>query len=178
MKRISMVLALALVALVSAYSRTPFQSKGQKVQSPTQSRQQEAQKAIQEGIPRRIATTANNSLRNYPSSTQIRNIGNPKKRSILERGRKLLEAGKAATGWNATQLSDYANQVDQYLKEAQAVARDNNPTGGTQQEECGKAKDRCNDRCHARDAGYFCFFDCRLEYLTCLAGTIFLTARI
>jgi hypothetical protein len=37
----------------------------------------------------------------------------------------------------------------------------------------GAAKDKCNARCHARDAGYFCFFDCRLEYIACLAGTLF-----
>lgn len=172
MKRISMVLALALVALVSAYSRTPYQSKGQKAQTTTQSKQQEAQKAIQEGALGRIASTANNSLRRYPSSPQIRNIRNPKIQSVLERGRKLLEAGKAATGWNAAQLSDYANQVDRYLKEAEAVALDNN-TGGTKQEECGRAKDRCRDSCDAQDAGYFCYFDCRLEYMVCLGGTIF-----
>ena len=170
---------VAMSAMLFSWSLWPSvqgasqKTKGQKAQTTTQSRQLEAQKAIQEGALGRIASTANNSLRRYPSSPQIRNIRNPKIQSVLERGRKLLEGGKAATGWSAAQLSDYVNQVDRYLKEAEAVALDNSPTGGTKQEECGKAKDRCNAACHARDAGYFCFFDCRLEYLVCLGGTIF-----
>jgi hypothetical protein len=150
-----------------------IQSREQEAQKTIQSREQEAQKAIQKGIPNKIASTANNSLRNYPSPPQIRNIEDPKIRIILERGRKLLEAGKAATRWNATKLSDFAIQVDRYLKEVEAAAKSNRPKGNTPQEDCGAAKDRCNQRCHDRDASYFCFLDCRFEYAACLAGTIF-----
>src|SRR5688500_5634109 len=55
---------------------------------------QDAKKAIQQGILGPIALKASSSLRNYPSSAQIRRIGNPRIRKILERGRSLLEAGK------------------------------------------------------------------------------------
>jgi len=131
---------------------------------------QDAQKAIQGGILRRIASTANNSLRNYPSLRQIRNIEDPKIRSILERGRNLLEAGKAATRWNATRLSDFASHVDQYTKEAEAVK---NSGGPTPREDCGAAKDRCRNRCDAdKDSDYWCYFDCRLEYVVCLGRTL------
>ncbi len=170
MKRISMVIIQAFATLVSAYSRTPYQSKGQNAQMLTQSRQNEAQKAFQEGILSRIASTANNSLRKFPSSPQIENIENPQVRRILERGRKLLEAGKAATEWNVTQLIDFAS--DQYIKEAEAVANSNQATAKTSQEECGVAKDKCYRVCHRQDKGYFCFFDCRLEYMACLVDSV------
>ena len=197
MKSISLVIALALVLLVSAHSRTLVQNpenaqatrlaSDHLISQATQKRTnalriatpQDAKKAIQEGILGPIASKANNSLKNYPSSAQIRRIGNPRIRKILERGRSLLAVGKAAKGWNATRLSGFASQVDQYLIEAEAVANstklknENTPT-----EDCGLAKDRCNQRCHDQDANYFCFLDCRLEYLACLAGSIFKSAGI
>jgi hypothetical protein len=190
MKRITMILiaTLTLALLVYAQSRTTVRTS-EKAQAArlasdnliTQATQkgtdapliatpQDAQKAIQGGILGRIASTANNSLRNYPSLRQIRNIEDPKIRSILERGRNLLEAGKAATRWNATRLSDFASQVDQYTKEAEAVK---NSGGSTPQEDCGAAKDRCVTRCNEKiDPGYWCYFDCRLEYMACLGSTL------
>lgn len=196
MKSISLAIALALVLLVSAHSRTLVQNPESAqaarlaldhlISQATQKRTdatliatpQDAKKAIQEGALDQIALKASSSLRTYPSSAQVRNIGNPKIRSILERGRKLLEAGKAAKGWNATRLIRFASQVDQYLKEAEAAAKSSKPKDTTPAEDCGLAKDRCNQRCHDRDAGYFCFLDCRLEYLACLAGSIFKSAGI
>lgn len=166
----------------------PFVSaSGQTPQSKTSSRTatgsadallmatpQDAKKAIQEGILGPIASKASNSLKNYPSSTQIRRIGNPRIRNILERGRNLLEAGKSANRWSATRLSGFASQMDRYLKEAEAVANSAKlKNENTPREDCAATKDKCNQGCHDRGAGYFCFFDCRLNYLICLAGTIF-----
>src|SRR5688500_16122939 len=120
MKSIILVIALALSLPVSGHSRTHVQTlaKAQAtrpasdslITQTTQKRAeatliatpQDAKKAIQEGALDQIALKASSSLRTYPSSAQVRNIRNPKIRSILERGRKLLEAGKAAKGWNAT----------------------------------------------------------------------------
>ena len=193
MKRISLVIALALALLVSAHSRTLEIAQATRpasdnlITQATQKRTnasliaapQDARKAIQQGILGPIASKANNSLKNYPSSAQIRRIGNPRIRKILERGRSLLEAGTAAKGWNATRLSGFARQVDQYLIEAEAVANSTKlKNENTPAEDCGFAKDRCNQRCHDQDANYFCFLDCRLEYLACLAGSIFKSAGI
>jgi hypothetical protein len=193
MKSISLVIPMALALLVSAHSRTLVQplEKAQATRpasdnlitqatqkgtdAPLIATPQDAKKAIQEGTLGKIASKASNSLRNYPSWPQIRRIGNPKIRNILERGRKLLEAGKAANGWNATRLSGFASQVDQYLKEAEAAAKSAKPTGNSPVEDCGMAKDRCNQGCHDRDAGFFCFVDCRIEYIVCL-GILFHTS--
>ncbi len=195
MKSIILVIALALALLVSAHSRTLAQTleKAQatrpasdnlitqatqkRTDAPLLATPQDAKKAIQEGTLGQIASKASNSLRTYPSSPQIRNIGNAKIRSILERGRKLLEAGKAAKGWNATRLSGFASQVDQYLKEAEAAANSAKlKNENTPREDCAATKDKCNQGCHDRDAGFFCFLDCRLNYLICLAGTLFNTS--
>jgi hypothetical protein len=120
-----------------------------------------AQRAIQNGILGRIAAKANHTLKKLPSASPFRNA-NPRDRIYLEKGRKLLEAGKSATRWNATQLINYAYQLEQYEAEARANV------SKTAQEKCGDAKDSCNRKCHANDDGYFCFLDCRLEYVTCL----------
>ena len=179
MKHITMILiaTLSLALLVYAQSRTPVLQKGteaQRIATP-----QDAQKAIQQGILSQLAAKANNSLKSYPSAPRIRNIANSKNRSLLEQGRTLLEAGKAASSWNATQLSNFANQLDLYLKDAEVVAKALKNNGDTTPtEDCGLAKDRCNQRCHNKDAGYWCFVDCRLEYLSCLAGTIFLKSGV
>jgi hypothetical protein len=192
MKRITMILmaTLMLAVLVYAQSRTAVQpaasvpaapsstaSKTQAAQkgtvAPLTATPQEAQKAIQRGILSRVAATANKSLKTYPSPSQIGKVADSKIRSTLERGRKLLETGKTATTWNATQLSGFASQVDQNLKEVEATAKALKNNGGTTpQEDCGAAKDRCNQKCHDNDGGYFCFVDCRWEYLACLIGSV------
>jgi hypothetical protein len=196
MKRLSQIVLIVLALLISAHSQTLVQNpesaqatrlaSDNLISQATQKRTdatliatpQDAKRAIEEGALNQIASKASSSLRTYPSSAQVRNIGNPKIRSILERARKLLEAGKAAKGWNATRLRGFASQVDEYLKEAEAAAKSSKPKDTTPAEDCGLAKDRCNQRCHDRDAGYFCFLDCRLEYLACLAGSIFKSAGI
>lgn len=197
MKSISLVIVLALVLLVSAHSRTLVQNPEnaqatrlvsdnlishvtqKRADAPLLVTPQDAKKAIQQGILGRIASKASNSLRTYPSSLQIRKIGDPRIREILARGRSLLEAGKTANRWNATRLRGFASQMDQYLKEAEVVANSTKlKNENTPAEDCGFAKDRCNQRCHDIDGSYFCFLDCRLEYLACLAGSIFKSAGI
>ncbi len=175
LKHITMILiaTLTLALLVYAQSGTLVTQKGtaaQRIATP-----QDAQKAIQQGILGQLAAKVNTSLKTYPSSTQISKIANPKTRNILEQGRRLLEAGKTTSGWNATQLSNFANQVEQHLKDAEAAVKAAKPNnnGDTPQADCGAAKDKCNQGCHNKDAGYFCFFDCRLEYYVCLAGSLF-----
>ena len=37
---------------------------------------------------------------------------------------------------------------------------------------CTDEKESCRQGCDASDGGYFCYFDCRLSYMACLAGCI------
>jgi hypothetical protein len=142
----------------------------QKADAPVFATPQDAQEAIQQGILGQIAAKASKPRRNYPSAAQVRNIQDPKMRSIVERGLNLLKAGKAATRWNATQLREYAGQVDQFIKEAEAAKPKGQ--GPTPQEVCHQALENCNHECRAGGGGYWCFFDCRLEYLACVIGTV------
>lgn len=170
---------------------SPLISPGQTPQSKTSSRTatvsaerrliatpQDARKAIQQGILGRIASNAGNSLRTYPSSAQVTRIGNSRIRQILERGRSLLEAGKAAKGWNATRLIGFSSQMDQYLKEAEAVRNstklknENTPT----EEWCAAQRDECERRCIDQGPDPSCSFDCRIAYMACLAGNLFHTS--
>jgi len=47
----------------------------------------------------------------------------------------------------------------------------------TKQAECGAAKKTCRTICDINDEGYFCYFDCRLEYVVCLASSIWKAAK-
>jgi hypothetical protein len=45
--------------------------------------------------------------------------------------------------------------------------------GGSCTARCVSEKDSCRSNCDADDdAGYFCYFDCRLAYFACLAGCV------
>jgi len=73
---------------------------------------------------------------------------------------------EARTRFDALKLSDAGST---YVSELQP------PGGGGGESDsarCNREKDECNDRCHSSNGGYFCFFDCRLTYIACLAGTI------
>jgi hypothetical protein len=37
---------------------------------------------------------------------------------------------------------------------------------------CTSEKESCRQDCNAADGGYFCYFDCRLSYMACLASCI------
>lgn len=172
---------LVVWSLVSSLVSVP----GQTPQSKTSSRTvtgsietkliatpQAARKAIQQGILGRIASNAGNSLRTYPSSAQIRKIGNSRIRQILERGRSLLEAGKTANRWNATRLSGFASQLDQYLKDAEAVANSTKLKNEHPREEnCAALRLICSQRC-LDEGGIdpYCEWDCAMKYMNCLVG--------
>lgn len=38
---------------------------------------------------------------------------------------------------------------------------------------CTSEKEQCRQSCDNADGGYFCYFDCRLSYMACLASCIF-----
>lgn len=56
------------------------------------------------------------------------------------------------------------------------VARQNNGGGGGESPsctaKCTTEKETCRQNCDNADGGYFCYFDCRLSYMACLAGCI------
>ena len=168
----------AMSAMLFSWSLWPSvqgaspKSQVQKAQTLTQSKRDEAQKAIQKGILGRIASSANNSLRKFPSPSQLRNV-NTERRNYLEQVRKLLEEGKSASKWNADQLGSFADRVAS-LKD-KAVHLDNSGGGG------GKTcvtscKDEYNKCLEENDCEYsficICCVPCSLQYMGCIAGCI------
>jgi len=137
---------------------------------------QDAQKAIDEGILNQITSKTNELLKDSPSAAKVKAVKDLKRRSIVERGLKLLKYGRTANAWNAAQLRNFSGQIDQFITDAEAVAKPVS-SGPTPQEDCAAAKDRCNEKCHATGGGYFCFVDCRLEYVACLISTVMGTFR-
>lgn len=162
---------LMLTLLVTAFSRTPYQTKDSNTQTPTLSKEQDAQKAIQNGELTRIVTASNKLLKDYPTTTQINKIEDSKIRSMMERGRKLLEAGKSATRWNAGQLGDYSGQLQQYTQDAAK-------TVGTIMGEiacrssCSLKENSCKNSCVFGTAAEIssCKFYCAVTGLLCSTG--------
>lgn len=162
---------LMLALLVTAFSRTPDQSKDPNTQTPTPSKEQDAQKAIQNGELNRIMATCNQLLKDYPTTTQINKIDDSKIRSIMERGRKLLDAGKSANGWNARQLSDYSGQLQQYTQDA-AKVKGNTVGKLVCGINCGLKENSCKNGCVFGTATEIssCKFYCAVNGLICSMG--------
>ncbi len=172
-KHLNLIVAacLTLALLVTAFSRTPDQTKDPNTQTPILSNEQDAQKAIQNGELTRLVTTSNQLLKDYPTTAQINKIDDPKVRSIAERGRKLLEAGKSATRWNARQLSDYSGQLQQHTQDAAKVKGTtvgNVVCGIT----CGLKENSCKNNCIFGTATEIsnCKFFCAVNGLICSMG--------
>ncbi|CCM75124.1 hypothetical protein [Rhizobium mesoamericanum] len=55
------------------------------------------------------------------------------------------------------------------------MAKDNGGGGGGPSctARCTAEKEQCRQNCDNADAGYFCYFDCRLSYMACLASCIY-----
>lgn len=116
LKHLSLIAAASMTFALLVYSRTPHSGTTVNPQTTREAKLQAAQKAIENGALSRIVTSANEVLKKYPTVEQLRKIENATLRTHLEQGRKLIEAGKTAAGWNAVQLVAYQEQVEQNAK--------------------------------------------------------------
>jgi hypothetical protein len=161
MNRKSLLMLVALVALlVTAYSHTPPPTPEQKTQTP--SRQPDAPT---DGSLQRIAATANAALKNYPTTAQVKELDDPQARRLLERGRKLLEAGQAAAGWNTARLNHQADQVEQFVKEAKAFQATKSTTGFCVPG-CDGQKTQCQKLCNGSVG---CVIQCGYKWIECFS---------
>lgn len=129
------------------------------------------QLAIDTGILTKIVSSSAMSLRSYPTSSQLQGV-DPKIVTLLERGRKLLEAGRSASTFTAAQLKDYAGQVDLYQKEVMAL-KSTGDTTGTGQTCVTKCLDEYNQCKRENSCEYsiicLCCIPCSIQYSGCVA---------
>jgi hypothetical protein len=113
-------------------------------------------------IKRRIAKRAAALGAELPSESPSadRNLAN-----LLSATRVLMAECALANSWDKEEAASYARVFDFAEVALESVAR-------TKQSECGAAKTVCVEVCRTTEGGYFCYVDCRLEYITCLASTI------
>lgn len=88
--------------------------------------------------------------------------------AFLTAVRNFAAACSKADSWTTAQRDAYGHALT--LTDAAVALM---PTGGGGSGEsctarCNREKGECNDGC----SSYFCFFDCRLTFLACLAGCI------
>jgi hypothetical protein len=117
----------------------------------------------------RIAKRAAVALAGLPEP----NSGDERSDALNTALRSLLAEFTLATNWDRRDAESYERTLD-FAEVALEYATDATKpsTAATKASECGSAKRVCNEECHATDGGYFCFVDCRLEYITCLASVI------
>jgi hypothetical protein len=91
-------------------------------------------------------------------------------RNAVKQARELRNIASilsSARSWTDVEKEAFPKIIDRRI---QALKRMNNGGGTTGPENCSAALDRCNNAC---GVSYWCHFQCRSEYMVCLAGTIF-----
>ena len=126
----------------------------------------EPEAAIKRRIAKRAATLGAELPSELPSAEQ-------KLANLLSATRVLMAECALANSWDKAEAASYAGALD-FAEVAFELATSAAGTGAaeTKASECGSAKRVCNEECHATGGGYFCFVDCRLEYITCLASVV------
>lgn len=161
MKRKSLLMLVALVALlVTAYSHTTQPNQDQKPQTPSRQPDDPSDGSLQ-----RVAATANVALKNYPTAAQVKELDDPQARRLLERGRKLLEAGQAAAGWNTARLINQADQVEQFVKDAKAFQSTKSTTNFCVPG-CDGQKTQCQKFCNGSVG---CLIQCNYKWIECFS---------
>jgi hypothetical protein len=121
--------------------------------------------AIKRRIAKRAAVLGAELQSEPPPADQ--NLAN-----LLSATRVLMAECALANSWDKEEAASYARVLD-FAEVALELASSSMPPGTaeTKASECGDAKRVCVENCHQQD-GYWCFVDCRFEYFTCLASTI------
>ena len=115
-----------------------------------------------------------------PDDVTCRNTNSETEGAFLSALRNLAAGYPLAHTWSESEARSRFESLtfaDAAITYAFAVAAKGKP-GGPEGEEsptarCNREKEKCKEKCDANpDAGYFCYFDCRLTFFACPAGTI------
>jgi hypothetical protein len=133
----------------------------------------EADKGTTE-IKKEIAKMAAVLSASLPDRTTCNKMADPRKAYLLSTLRDFAAECTLANSWSDTEARSYGKTLDIFVAVSQyfILAKDNDTTP-TEGENCSAALDRCNKNCHAdTDAGYWCFVQCRMEYVVCLGDIL------
>jgi hypothetical protein len=119
--------------------------------------------AIKQSIAKKAAVLC----ASLPDEVSCKNMADQKLASLLSATRSLMAECTLANNWDRAEAASY----DRALALAEvafefATSAERDAAG------CGRAKTVCREQCDVEDGGYFCYFDCRLEYVTCLASVV------
>jgi hypothetical protein len=114
-----------------------------------------------------------------PDDVTCRKTYSEPEAEFLSALRDLAAGYTLAHTWSETEARSrfeslkFADAAFTYASEVIAKAQPGGPGGGeSPSARCNREKNQCRDNCDNEDAGYWCYFDCRLTYMACLARTI------
>lgn len=123
-------------------------------------------------VKQRIAKKAAVLCASLPDELTCKNLSDQKAAKFLSAMRDFAAECTLAGNWGRDEAASYGRTLE--LVEA---AFDLNSFAEATAAGCGDAKRTCVLRCDIDDGGYFCYFDCRLEYMACLVGTLLGNAK-
>jgi hypothetical protein len=126
-------------------------------------------------IKKRIARRAAILCASLPDKLTCNNLSDRKTADFLSTIRDFAAECTLANNWSAEEFYLYGKALEMFeVAYEYALPRDNSPQPPTTETaKCGAEKDKCKQGCDGdEDAGFFCYFDCRLEYAACLAGNV------
>lgn len=118
-------------------------------------------------IKRRIAKRAAALGAMLSGESTYPNLADQKVANLLSVTRGLMAECALANSWDKAEAASYARAID-FAEAAFEFATSAEPEKASS---CGAAKKVCVRECDDED-GYFCYFDCRLEYISCLASVV------
>ena len=118
-------------------------------------------------IKQRIAKRAVVLCASLPDELSCQTMPDQKVAHLLSATRALMAEFTLANNWDKAEAASYERALDlaEVAFEFATSAVPEKASG------CGAEKRVCVERCDNED-GYFCYFDCRLEYITCLASVV------
>ena len=117
-------------------------------------------------IKQSIAKKAAVLCASLPDEVSCTNMDDQRLASLLSATRSLMAECTLANNWDRADALSYDRALALAEVAFEFATAERDAAG------CGAAKKVCREQCDFEDGGYFCYFDCRLEYVTCLASVV------
>jgi hypothetical protein len=125
---------------------------------------------------KRIAKKAAVLCASLPDELTCKALTNRNAADFLSAMRAFMAECTLANSWDREDFASYSKGLE-LVEVSFELGSSMKPVTTTPQSTCGDAKRDCVNGCDNEDAGYFCYFDCRLEYVTCLIGSVIVSVR-
>jgi pantoate kinase len=122
----------------------------------------------QDVLRRQIAKRAALLVAALPDDLSLKAVSDDKAAAFLRAAREFAVECTFVPAWGEAEAEHHGRALDLTL----AAFELGSGVAAATADHCGRVKQTCVRRCDEADGGYFCYFDCRLEYFVCLASVV------